>query len=185
MSERRKTKMKKTKPKRINLHDFIDKNHRLFTVMGVFGGLAALFTRLEKAEYLAFTSFAILLLLDWELWRAFPKSEEASFGLTVFEMFLQFFLFMIGAYLYSTYLSEYITYELLSRILPIISFGLFAGVAVLLFRKFRLYEYIRKVAPDGKSYTPLFRGWFALLIIIVVALLAFALSNYVTELFFP
>jgi hypothetical protein len=185
MSERKKTKIEKIKPKRMNLSDFIDKNHRLFTVMGVFGGLAALFTRLEKAEYLAFTSFAILLILNWELWRAFPKSEEASFGLTVFEMFLQFFLLMIGTYLYSTYLSEYVTYELLSRILPIISFGLFAGVAVLLFRKFRLYDYVRKIAPDGKSYTPIFRGLIALLIIIVVAWLAIALSNYVTELFFP
>ena len=63
--------------------------------------------------------------------------------------------------------------------------GLFAGVAALLFRKFRLYEYVRKVAPDGKSYTPIFRGWIALLIIIVIAWLAIALGNYVTELFFP
>ena len=180
-----KSKIKEIKPKEVTIRDFIDKNHRLFTVMGVFGGLAALFTRLENAEYLAFISFAILLLLDWELWITFPKSEEASSSLTVFEWFLQFFLFMIAIYIYSTYVSAHMTHKLVSTILPIILFGVFAGITVLIFQKFRLYEHIRKVAPEGKSYAPILRGWFALLIIIVVACLAIALANYVTKLVFP
>jgi hypothetical protein len=89
--------------KKVTIADFIEKHHKMFTVLGVFGGLTALFTRLEDASYLAAISFVLFLLLDFELWIKFPKSEEASSRLKFFEVFMQMLLFAIGIYIVQTY----------------------------------------------------------------------------------
>lgn len=164
------------KSRRITLREFIENNHRLFTVIGVVGGLAALFTRLENAEYLAFIAFVMLVLLDWELWVSFPKSEEASVTLAVFEMFSQIFLIAIAIYIYVAYPTYVMNF------LPIIFFAIFAGIFVLLNRRLKTYAYIRRIAPEGKWYSSLIRGLIASGILALIALISFVVGYYLINL---
>jgi hypothetical protein len=157
--------------KRIALKAFINENDKLFTAIGVMGALAALFTRLENAELLSFISFVMLLLLDFELWRTFPKSEEASLTLAVFEWLSQGFLFLVAVYLY-------MAYPLYFRFMSaVVVFSLFAVAFIALDRRFKLYVYFRKVIPEGKWYTAALRG----LVSGGIIGLAFALSFYVAN----
>lgn len=162
--------------KKVTLREFIEENYRLFTTIGVAGGLTAVFTRLENAEYLAFLSFIMLILLDWELWVAFPKSEEASITLTVFEWLLQIFLFAVGGYICISY-TNYVL-----ALLPVIIFSVLGGVFIILNKKFKLYEYVRKIAPENKRYSSIIRGSVAMVAIAVVFYLAVVLTNYITNL---
>jgi len=170
------TKVAEKKTRRITLREFIENNYRLFTVIGVLGGLAALFTRLENGEYLAFITFVMLILVDWELWVAFPKSEEASVTLGIFEMFSQIFLATIAIYLYTAY-PTYVT-----SFLPIMLFAVFAGIFLLLNRKLKTYAYIRRIAPEGKWYSSLIRGLIAGGIVASIAVLSFAIGYYLVNL---
>ena len=167
------------KSMKVTLKQFIEDNHNLFTTMGVFGGLAALFTRLENAEYLSFIAFAMLLLLDWELWRAFPKSEEATLTITIFEYFSQMFMFLIGAYICIAYM----TYIL--PLLPTILASVLAAISILLFKRFELYKYVRKIAPEGKRYSSLIRSIIAGGIIIAIFLVAILITRYIIPLVMP
>lgn len=162
------------KKRKITLKEFINNNYHLFTAIGVIGGLAALFTRLENAQYLAFISFVLLILLDWELWTAFPKSEEASVTLKIFEMFSQIFLFATGMYLYSAYQTIVIQF------LPVILIGIFSGVFVLLSPKTKLFVYIRKIAPEEKWYASVVRGFVACAIIASILALAMVVAHYIS-----
>lgn len=175
MSEKVQTQIPPTK-KKVELKAFINENDKLFTAIGVMGALAALFTQLKDAQYLSFTAFVLLLLMDWELFRSFPKSEEASITLTIFEMFSQIFLIGIGIYLYTAYPTIVLTY------LPVILFGIFAGIFVLLNRKLKTYTYVRRIAPEDKWYSSLVRGLIAIGIILLILVLAFVTANYVMKL---
>jgi len=174
--EDEKSKTIDTPKKKKSLKVFIDENYHLFTVMGVFGGLAALFTRLENAEYLAFLTFTMLIFLDWELWTSFPKSDEASVNLKIFEWLSQIFLVMIAVYL----CMAYPTYVV--GMLPIILLAVFAGIFILLDRRLKFYTYIRRIAPEGKWYAPLVRGLVAGAIILSAGVLSFAIANYLRNL---
>jgi hypothetical protein len=168
----------KKSSKKVSLREFIDKNYHLFTTIGAVAALSALFTRLENAEYLAFLSFAMLILLNWELWVAFPKSEEASLILTVFEYIFQFFFIMVGVYV----CSAYTTFILQPLILFSILLVLFAGIFIVFFKKFKLYKHVRKIAPEGKRYSPLIRGAVAFAIILIALILAMLVAKYITGL---
>ncbi|MGA2310464.1 MAG: hypothetical protein ABSG57_13075 [Candidatus Bathyarchaeia archaeon] len=175
MSDKTQTQIPPAK-KRVSLKAFINENDKLLTAVGVMGALAALFTQLKDAEFLSFFAFILLLLIDWELWTSFPKSEEASLTLTIFEMFSQFFLFGIGAYLFIAYE----TFVLL--LLPLILFGIFAGIFVLLNRRLKIYDYVRRIAPEGERYSSLVRGLVAVGIMALIAVLAGVITNIVIRL---
>jgi hypothetical protein len=79
------------KIKNETLSDFIKDNHELLTAMGVFGGLTALFTRIEPegmGNFLAFWSFTIFFVLSWELFTKFPKLETFNNRLVLFQLLL-------------------------------------------------------------------------------------------------
>lgn len=162
--------------KRVALKTFINENDKLFTAIGVMGALAALFTQLKDAQYLSFFAFVMLLLLDWELWTSFPKSEEASLTLTIFEMLSQIFLLGIGIYLYIAYPT------FVMGLLPIILFGIFTGIFVLLNRRLKTYAYVRRIAPEGKWYSSLVRGLVAAGIIALILVLAIVVAHYLIKL---
>jgi len=164
--------------KKVSLREFIDKNYHLFTTIGVVAGLSALFTRLENAGYLAFLSFAMLILLNLELWMAFPKSEEASLILKAFEWIFQLFFIMVGVFVCSAY-SNYI---LQPSILFLILLVLFAVIFIVFFEKFKLYKHVRKIAPEGKRYSPLIRGAVAFAIILIALILAMLVAEYIADL---
>lgn len=175
MSEKAQTQVTPAE-KRVSLKAFISENDKLFTAIGVVGALAALFTKLKDAEFLSFLAFVLLLLLDWELWTSFPKSEEASLTLTIFEMFSQMFLFGIGLYLLIAYQTIVLMF------LPFILFGIFAGIFVLLNRRLKMYDYVRRIAPEGKWYSSLVRGLVAVGIISLILALAVVVTIIVIKL---
>ncbi|MCJ7425352.1 hypothetical protein MUP01_13970 [Candidatus Bathyarchaeota archaeon] len=161
--------------KRVTLKAFINQNDKLFTAIGVTGGLAALFTRLEHAELLSFITFIMLILLDFELWRTFPKSEEASFTLAIFEWLSQGFLFLVAVYLYMTYPLYF------KGLVVVVVFLLFAGVFILLDRRFKLYAFFRRVFPEGKWYIAYARACIAGGIMGVAFLLAWFIANFMVD----
>jgi hypothetical protein len=169
------SKKPENKSKKVTIRDFIDVNHKLFTTMGVFGGLAALFTKLQNAEYLAFFCFVILILLDWELLVAFPKSEEATWTITIFEYVSQMFMIGIGGYLCITYVTIVLVF------LPVILASIFAAFSILLFKRFELYKYVRKLAPEGKRHSPLIRGIVAFGIITTILVVAALITRYIAS----
>lgn len=168
---------KEQKAQKTTLRDFIEKNHNLFTVMGVFAALTALFTRFENAEYLVVISFLIFLVLDIQLWVLFPKSEHASFSIVVFEDLMQIFLFALFAFLVQNYIASY-----LHIVLPFIFFGAFIVVGILLIKKLRLYEYVRRIAPEDKLFSVFIRALVAGSVMGLIFLLAFYVSQYLLSL---
>jgi len=164
------------KTKRVSLRIFIEENYRLFTVMGVVGGLTALFTRLENAEYLAFISFIMFILLDFELWIAFPKSEEASLNMKIFELLLQVLLVAVGVYLIQAYKA------IVVALLPGFFTILFGGIFLKLFQKFELFKPIRKISPPFKRRSAIIRGLIGFSIVIGMMLLATIMGSLVADL---
>jgi hypothetical protein len=161
--------------KKVTLREFINENDKLFTAIGVVGALAALFTKVENGELLSFISFVMLLVLDFELWRAFPRSEEASLTMAIFEWLLQGFLFLVAVYLY-------MTYPLYFRFMVVVAvFSLFALAFIGLDRKFKIYLYFRKAIPDGKWYTAALRGLLGGAIMGLTLLLSFYITNWLYE----
>lgn len=94
------------------LESFIEKYEKLLTVMGVFGGLTALFTQIEGGTILVFLTFSIFFLLGMELYAKFPAWKELAKGgedairLFIFRILLTVLVIGIAVYLlyyYSTY----------------------------------------------------------------------------------
>jgi len=140
----------------VSLFEFIEKYHNVFTVLGVMGGLAALFTRLENAEYLSILSFAIMLILDIQIWFSFPRNEKASLSITIFEMFFQIYIFAIGYYLFSAYWGIIKPFFVL--IVATALFGLFAGLFIITIRKYKINVLIRELSGQGKIKSGILRS---------------------------
>ena len=88
------------------LSDFIKTYHDLLTTMGVFGGLTAIFTKIEPegmGNFLAFWSFTIFFVLSWELYTKFPKLENFNNRLVLFQLLLMFLSIVIFFYLLLIY----------------------------------------------------------------------------------
>jgi len=189
-----KTLKEKKKEKTVSLREFAEENHRLITVIGVMGGLAALFTKLENPEVnptpysittlLSFLAFAMMILLSWELWRQFPKSEQASWTVTLFESSAFMFILSLGGYLLLAYPSV-IRFLVLPQVVGIMFSVLFTFVFVFAYRKLKAYTYIRKIAPEGKKYSSLKRGAIAAVIISPLYILSLFLSQYLFSLLSP
>jgi len=175
------------KKKTVSLKEFAEENHRLITVIGVMGGLAALFTRLGNPEadstfnfivsLLSFLAFGMMILLAWELWRSFPKSEEASLTMAIFEWFGLIFVFALGGYLLVSYPMIIRTF-VLPQVVGTIILAIFSGAFALLSRKLKTYAFVRRVAPEGKKYSSIKRGIIAIAIILPFFVLSIVLAQY-------
>jgi hypothetical protein len=90
----------------VTLKEFIDDNEKLLTTMGVMGALAALFTTIPNAEYLAFLSFFMVIVLDIEVVRVFYKIRKTrrwSATLIMFETALELLVVGILVFVIMTY----------------------------------------------------------------------------------
>ena len=161
----------------VSLFEFIEKYHNVFTVLGVMGGLAALFTRLENAEYLSILSFAIMLILDIQIWFSFPRNEKASLSITIFEMFFQIYIFAIGYYLFSAYWGIIKPFFVL--IVATALFGLFAGLFIITIRKYKINVLIRELSGQGKIKSGILRSLLSGAIIGGTFLLALYISKFI------
>ena len=175
------------KEKATSLKEFVEENHRLITVIGVMGGLSALFTKVGDpqtnptaysiASLLSFFTFAMMILLAWELWKQFPKSEKASFTITVFESLAVMFVFALGGYLLFAYPTVVQTFV----VLPIFAIAIYLvlyGAFTLVNRKLKAYTYIRKIVPEGTKYSSIKRGVIAALIISPLFIVSILLAQY-------
>ncbi len=115
---------------RKTLKAFIDENDKLFTAIGVMGALAALFTTIKNGEYLAFLSFLLLLILDYQLILLIPKIKNSSVSLVVFQGVFQAFVSAIFAYI----VQQYPKYLIL--VIPSLDGLVLVGGFVLLRRKY-------------------------------------------------
>lgn len=93
--------------KKLSLKEYIDDNDKLLTAMGVMGGLAAFFTTVKDGQYLAFLSFAMLLVLDVELIIEFYKNKPWDSTLILFETFLEGFVGAIVRFMMVTFPSYF------------------------------------------------------------------------------
>jgi len=98
--------MSESKVNKLTLREFINENYRLFTTMGVVGGLTTLFVRLEEGEYLVAIGFAMFFLLVLELWRAFPKYNESSRMLNAFKILVNSFMVFVGMYVFMFFIEQ-------------------------------------------------------------------------------
>jgi len=169
-------KKEKSKTKRLGLEEFIKEHYYMFTVLGVFGGLTALFTRLEDASYLAFLSFIIFIILDLDIWIKFPKSEEASRTLQLFEILFQIYFIAIGVYLIQAY-PDYVV-----ALMPMFFTLVFAGVFYLVFTRYKLFEPIRKISPPFRRRSTIIRMIIGMSIVIGLFSISMVLGNYVANL---
>lgn len=163
------SKKEESKVKKVSLEQFVNKHYRMFAVIGVFGGLTALFSRLEDASYLSFLSFLAFIILNLDLWRKFPKSEEASWTLQIFEWLLQMLWIFTGGYLVLSYT------DIVAALLPFFFIIVFLGLFILVFSKFELYEPIRKISPPPRRRSTMIR--MAVGISIVTGLLALSIAS--------
>lgn len=89
-----------------DLEDFIEKHHKLLTVIGVFAGLTAVFLNIPNegmATFLSFWSFLAFGVLCWELFTKFSPITDLNSRLVLFQlltMFLAFAVFMYVAIVY-------------------------------------------------------------------------------------
>jgi len=165
------------KIKKISLEQFIVDHHHMFTVVGVFGGLTALFAKLENASFLAFFSFIMFIFLDIDIWIRFPKSEQASWSLRIFELLMQFYVILVGWYMVQTY-PNYV-----SILLPFFFMFIFMGIFLSAFDRFKLFDQIRKISPPfHKSRTLIIRMIIAMAIVLGLFYLSLILGNLVATL---
>jgi hypothetical protein len=162
---------KMTETKYETLTDFIKDNHDLLTAMGVFGGLTALFTRIEPegmGNFLAFWSFTIFFVLSWELYTKFPKLETFNNRLVLFQLLL----ISLGVTIFLYLLLVYTAYSLI-----------FGSLYALLFSSAIItiaVNYAEKHKTTGKILglilASLFAAGFGLLILAIIGIILYFLG---------
>lgn len=158
--------------RKVTLKKFVEENHRLITVAGVFAALTAFFLSNYQNGYLSFSSFSMFLLVCWELWVSFPKNEEATRNLKFFEYMFMVLLFGVAFQILVSYKDV---------ILKLSAFILFAGYLLILtniVEKYKIYLVVRKISKKHKRIEVLIRS----LVFICGLILAFFLAKYSLEL---
>lgn len=169
-----------TEKKSISITDFIENNHRLITIIGVFGGLSS-FSLNFNNYYLTFSSLSIFLLLCNELWFAFPKNEIATMRMSLFEGFFVMFVLSIFGYIISFTLGTN------DSLLQLIFVGTFIFIPIFYFvihigKDFQIYKKIRLISQKSLFFSPIVRSlaFFILLeiAILITILIIWLYQNY-------
>lgn len=108
---------------KMSLSEFIRQNDKLLTAMGVMGGLAAFFSTVKEGQYLAFLSFAMLLILNLEVFVNFYKNKPWGFTLIAFEGVLELFTGAVLRFMVITY-PTYAQQAAIPTVIIIIAFSL-------------------------------------------------------------
>ena len=130
MSETKQTPVSTTR-KSITLKEFINENDKLLTAIGVMGALAAFFTTVNNGEYLAFLSFAMLLVLYSELYKSLFRVKNSEGTMYLFQYISMGFPVVVGIFMAETYTNYFKTY-----FLPLIITVAFSSLIPVLKRKF-------------------------------------------------
>ena len=126
----------------MSLRDFIGDNYRLIATMGFAGALAALFTRLKRAEYLVVICSVMFVLMNLRLLMAFRRIKKPSLSMKIFQVLLLLLFFYVAYYLLQVSYAQ--VFELFS---PGLAFAvLIIGVCILLII-LTLFAFILLIVP--------------------------------------
>ena len=153
-----------------SIKDFIHESHELITVMGVFAALSVYFSfNINTAidEFLSFFSLIIFLLICVEILISHPSSEHMSLSLALFQFCFIMFVISLIRYIFSIH--KVIVMIFLFPILLIIYFI----VIFIMFRKFKIFKYVRKTAEKHKTLSWFIRDVDLLLIFVLSLLLSY------------
>jgi len=95
--------MKKQNKQNLGINEFINENHRLISVLGIFGALTAFFINLgEEAKNLAGLLFGMFLILCFSVYSKIPKKDELRSSLSYTLLFFEslFWLFVINLFIF-------------------------------------------------------------------------------------
>ena len=127
MSETKQTPVSTTR-KNTTLKEFINENDKLLTAIGVMGALAAFFTTVKNGEYLAFLSFAMLLVLFAEFYKSLYRVKYSEGTMYLFQYISMGFPVIVGIFMAQTYTNYFGTYFLpliitvaLSSLIPVLN----------------------------------------------------------------
>lgn len=127
---------------KVSLREFINDNYRLIATMGLAGALAALFTRLKRAEYLVVICSLMFVLINLKLLMAFRRIKKPSLSMKIFQVLLLPLFFYVAYYLLQVSYAQ--VYEIFS---PSLAFALLIiGVCILL-TILTLFVFILLIAP--------------------------------------
>lgn len=155
---------------KITLKRFIDDNHKLLTIIGVFTALTAFFSsKRDFGIFASFFSFIMLLLLYWELWVNFPKSEESSTNLQVFEYFFMLLLFALAGEFLIFYKDILLTYSNLMIFVALLY--AYSVIFIKIINKYKLYLVVRNFAERNERWSPLIRSLAFILTLGIICLL--------------
>lgn len=168
---------------KITIKQFIDENHKLLTVMGVFAALTAFFSsKKEISVYLSFFSFIMFLLLCWEFWVSFPKSEESSTNLKVFEYFFMLLLLSLAGQIFISYKDILLYYS--SYIIIVSLLYIYSIILIKIINKYKLYLFVRNLAEKDEKLAPLIRSLgFIIAFEIVLLLTIFTWNEFFREIY--
>jgi len=160
--------------KKVTLKDFINDNDKLFTAIGVVGALAALFTTIKDGQALSFFAFVLLVVLDLELWGAFPKRTKLSWNLQIFQFVSQVLLFSIAIYIWNNYRSFAKPY------LGLLIYGLFFIIFAFLDKRIKISAYFTKKISSTKHRV---RNYSIVLVSVlsIGGVLAFIIAYYLQQ----
>ncbi|MBN2331381.1 MAG: hypothetical protein JXC85_06205 [Candidatus Aenigmarchaeota archaeon] len=162
------------KVKKVGLDDFIEENHNLLTVFGVFAALTALFSRIGESGndvitisiYMASMSFLMLIMIAWVIWTKFPKSEKASDTIKIFEFLYLGLLLSMSLFVLLTYKNTIKSFSFL------IFFALYTTITVKLIGQREIPKKVRKLMKKHKKIRTFIAVTVALMFILVVFILA-------------
>ncbi len=155
---------------KVQIKKFIDDHHRIITIIGVFGALTGFFI-VNEIIFGAFFSLMIFLLLSWELWINFPKSEKATYRLQMFEFFFIGLVLALGAYILEFVFIK--NKELIPIFDIYVLFGSFCLLFIFLIDKTEIPAKVDKIAIKGKKFGSLIRAIVYLSILGIMFGLAF------------
>lgn len=159
----------KENAKKTSLKEFIDDNHNLLTVLGIFVALAALFSQKENSIPIVFFALVMSSILFLETYIQFPKWSQSSLILRIFQNLFSVMMFFIFGWVFYTYRTEMPIYSA-------IVFGPLCGyVCIRIMDRLEIYEKAKKVADKKRTYSKIISASPYILTVVMVSVVTYLL----------
>jgi protein-S-isoprenylcysteine O-methyltransferase Ste14 len=156
----------KTSNERITLACFLEKNHKLIAVLGVFTALTVFATTLPLKSYgyaLSFMFLALVVLIWLELWQRFP-SGEGTWRLFWFENILTFAILGVVGYWFIEFRPIW------HKFLGILLFLLILAIISWLMKRFQIFNRVFHSKPGRHKLLRYLLGLGLIFISLAIAL---------------
>ena len=170
--------------KKKTLEEFIDDNHRLISVVGIFGALSAYFSTISTLDaysenvdflgyFMAFTMFVMFLLICFEMFKRFLEYKNRTFSLELFAGLFFIFILLLVCYMYFAFRTP--TMMVIWSIITILYFSLF----YIIYISFDAVFHIGRKLKRNKFLKPL-RDICGFTIFLLILLLSLILGIFTT-----